>query len=124
LFTQALTIAPHLFSGGLFRMVYEHFLGCFILEDPSSEFSKLFQVVIIAHGDIPRLVALVLGVTKLLAIAKDTGSFRPIAIGEMFFQLISHSIVLQLWGLFQEHLSPHQFGVLTPRGCETIPFGT
>jgi hypothetical protein len=54
--------------------------------------------------------------------AKDIGGLRPIIIGEVFIQLINHSIVLQLWGPFQEHLSPHQFGVLTFGGCEAILF--
>jgi hypothetical protein len=42
-------------------MVYEHLLGCFILEDPSSWFLKLFLVVVVvvAHGDILRSMALV-----------------------------------------------------------------
>ncbi len=31
--------------------------------------------------------------------------------------------ILQLWGPFQEHLSPHQFKVSTPRGYVAIPFG-
>jgi len=63
LFAQALIITPHLFFHGLYGMVYEHILGCFIPKDPSSRFSKLFQiVVVVAHGDIPRSVALVLGV--------------------------------------------------------------
>ncbi len=76
-------------------MVYEHLLGCFILEDPSSGFSKLFQVVsIVARGDILRLVALVLGVNRLVALAKDIRFFRSIAIGETFFQFISRSIIL------------------------------
>jgi hypothetical protein len=35
-----------------------------------------------------------LGVDKLLAMAKNTGGFHLIIVGEMFFQLISHSIVL------------------------------
>lgn len=62
LFTQTLTIAPHLTLGGLSGMVYEHFLGCFIVKDPSLRFSKLFQVVVIVVcGDIPRLVGLMLG---------------------------------------------------------------
>ncbi len=96
LFAQALTIAPHLFLNGLFGMVYEHLLRCFILEDPSLGFSKLFQIVTtIVHGDIFRLVALVLGAIKLLAMAKDFGGFRPIVVGEMFFRFISRSIVLQ-----------------------------
>jgi hypothetical protein len=48
-------------------MVYEHLLGCFILEDPSLKFSKKFQaVVFIAHGVILKSVALMLGVSRLL----------------------------------------------------------
>ncbi len=54
-------------------MVYEHLSRCFIFEDPSLRFSKLFQVVdVVAHGDILRLMALLLGVKKLLAMVKDT----------------------------------------------------
>jgi len=33
LFAQALATVPHLSSGGLSGMVYEHLSGCFILED-------------------------------------------------------------------------------------------
>ncbi len=70
LFAQALAIAPHLSLGGLSRMVYEHLLGCFKPEDASSRFSKLFQVVdVVACGDIPRLVALMLGGNILLTMA-------------------------------------------------------
>ncbi len=95
LFTQALAIAPHLFSSGFSGMVFEHLSGCFILENPFSWFSKLFQVVaIVVCGDIPRLVASMLGVSKLLAMAKNIGGLCPIAIGKVFFWLISHSIVL------------------------------
>jgi len=57
-------------------MVYEHFLRCLTPKDPSSKFSKLFQVtVVVVHGDIPRSMALMLGVSKLLAMVKDTGGF-------------------------------------------------
>jgi hypothetical protein len=35
LFTHVLTITPHLFLNGLYGMVYEHLLGCFIQEDTS-----------------------------------------------------------------------------------------
>ncbi len=67
-------------------MVYEHLSGCFILEDPSSGFSELFQVVVaIAHGDILRLVALMLGVSRLLVMAKDTSGLCPIVVSEIFF---------------------------------------
>jgi hypothetical protein len=40
------------------------------------------------------LVASMLGVSKLLAMAKNIGGLCPIAIGKVFFWLISHSIVL------------------------------
>ncbi len=52
-------------------------------------------------------MALVLGVSILLAMAKDTSGFCLIIVGEVFFQFLNRSIVLQLWGSFQEHLSSH-----------------
>jgi hypothetical protein len=55
LFVQALATTPHLSLSGLFGMVYEHLLRCFIPKDPSSRFSKLFKVVAnVVHGDIPK----------------------------------------------------------------------
>jgi hypothetical protein len=64
----------------------------------------------------------VLGANKLLAMAQDIGGLCPIIISKVFFQLISRSIILQLWGPFREHLSLHQFGILTPGDCEAILF--
>jgi hypothetical protein len=82
-------------SGGLSKIVYEHFLGCFILEDPSSKFLELILVITtIARGGIFRLVALMLGAGKLLVMAKDVKGLRPIAASKVFLQLISCSIVL------------------------------
>jgi len=76
-------------------MVYEHFSKCFILEDSYLRFSKLFQVVVVVvHGDIFRAMALMLGINKLLVMAKDTCGFCPIVVGEVFFLLISCSIIL------------------------------
>ncbi len=69
---QALTTTPHLFLSGFFGMVYEHL-------------SELFLVVIVVScGDIPKLVALALGASRLLVMAKDTCGFRLIAIGWVF----------------------------------------
>jgi hypothetical protein len=94
-FSQALAIALHLFFGELSRMVYEHFSRCFIPKDPSSWFSKLFHVInVVAHGDIPRSMALMLGTNKLLTMTKHIGGLHPIVINEVFLQLISRSIIL------------------------------
>jgi hypothetical protein len=61
---------------------------------------KIFGIipsfVVVTHGDIPRLVALVLGANKLLVMVKDTGSLCFIAIGKAFLQFINSSIILQL----------------------------
>jgi len=101
IFAQALTIVPCLSLGGFSRMVYEHFSKCFIPKDPSSKFSELFQAfVTITCEDIFRSMALVLGASRLLAMAKDIGGLRPIIISEVFFLFINHSIVLQLRGPF------------------------
>jgi hypothetical protein len=81
LFAQALATTPHFFSGG--PMVYEHLSEYFIPKDPSSKFLKLFQIVVI-HRDILRSVALVLGVSRLLVMAKDTNGFHPIIVGKVF----------------------------------------
>ncbi len=84
--SQALTTTTHLSSGGFYGMVYDHFLGCFIPKDPSLGFSKLFQIdVVVVYGDILRLMALVLGATKLLAMAKDTSGIHPITVSKVFF---------------------------------------
>jgi hypothetical protein len=107
LFAQALAIAPHFSLGGLLKMIYEHFLGCFIPEDPSSRFSKLFQTAtIVAHGDILRLMALMLGANRLLAMAKDIGGLCLITVSEVFLRLISRSIVLHFGGHFKSTYPP------------------
>jgi hypothetical protein len=35
-----------------------------------------------------------LGASRLLVMAKDIGGFHPIAVGEMFFRLITRAIIL------------------------------
>jgi hypothetical protein len=78
-------------------MVYEHLSNYFILENPSLGFSELFQAtVVVAHGDILKSMALMLGVNKLLAMARDSKGLHLIAIGKMFSSIISCFIILQL----------------------------
>jgi hypothetical protein len=77
-------------------MVYEHLSNYFILEDPSLRFLELFQAtIVVARDDILRSMALMLGVGKLLAMAKDSKNLHPFTIGNMFSSIISCSIVLQ-----------------------------
>jgi hypothetical protein len=78
-----------------------------ILLDSSLGFLELFQTtIVVVHVGIPRSVALVLRISKLLEMVKDTGGHGFITVGKVFLQFISHSIVIQLGRSFQEHLSP------------------
>ncbi len=89
--------------------------------DPSLGFLELFQAIVaVARGDILRSMTLMLRGNKLLEMAKDIGGLCFIVICKMFFQFISHSIVLQVERSFQKHLSFHQFGVTTLGGYEAI----
>jgi hypothetical protein len=95
-----------------------------------SGFLELFQVVAVgARGDILRSVALMMGASRLLVIAKDIGGIRPIAVGKVFFRLISCSIILQLEGPFYKHLSPislefRPLEVVRPSFLASKPFST
>jgi hypothetical protein len=52
---------------------------------PILKVTELFHVVVLLlHGDILRLMALVLGANRLLAMVKDIGGLRSIAISEVF----------------------------------------
>jgi hypothetical protein len=52
-----------------------------------------------------------------------TGCLCLIVLDKVVLRLINDSIVLQFQNMFQKHLSRHQFGISTFRGCETIRFG-
>jgi hypothetical protein len=88
-------------------MVYEHFSKCFIPKDPSSKFSELFQAfVTITCEDIFRSMALVLGASRLLAMAKDIGGLRPIIISEVFFYLSITPLSYNFGGHFRSTYPP------------------
>jgi len=78
---------------------------------PIFKVSELFHVVVVVvviHGEILRLMALVLGANILLAMVKDIGGFCSIVVSEMFLRFINRSIVLQLQGRFRStYPSPH-----------------
>ncbi len=56
--------------------------------------------------DIPRSVAIVLGVNKLLVMAKDTSGLCPIAIGEAFFNLLVVALSYNFEGHFKNTYPP------------------
>jgi hypothetical protein len=68
-------------------------------------------------------VAIVLGVNKLLAMAKDTNGLCPITVGVVFFNLLVIPLCYSFGGHFKNTYPPHQFQVSTHGSYETIHFG-
>jgi hypothetical protein len=56
----------------------------------------------------------------LLAMNKHLGEVRPITMGETLYRLISHALCLQFHETCVLHFSPHEFGVTTKGGYETV----
>jgi hypothetical protein len=54
---------------------------------------------------------------------KPLSGIRPITVGETLYQFTSHVLCLQFHDVFVTHFFPHQFGVTTKGGCETIIHG-
>jgi hypothetical protein len=66
----------------------------------------LQAIAIIAHGDIFRLVTIMLGVKKLLAMAKDTNGFHSIVVSKVFFQLLITPMLYNFEGHFWSTYPP------------------
>ncbi|KAL2609230.1 hypothetical protein R1flu_027803 [Riccia fluitans] len=105
-------------------MVFKLLRDCFIPEDSAGEFDLLFQICThVTQGHLSLAVARLLGASCLLAIKKDSGGVRPIAVGEALYRLVARSLSLQFRATFSYHFEPWQFGVATHGGCETIVHG-
>ncbi|KAL2649955.1 hypothetical protein R1flu_018083 [Riccia fluitans] len=105
-------------------MVFELLRDCFTLEDPASGFDLLFDLCThIAQGRVSPSMAYLLGASRLLALEKPSGDVRPIAVGEVLYQLVARTLGFQFWEAFADHFSPLQFGVATRGGCKTIIHG-
>jgi hypothetical protein len=88
-------------------MVYEHLLEYFILDGPSSGFLKLFEiVVVVARGDILRLVALVLGVSKLLVWQRILMVFILLSQVKCFFDILIVPLPYNFAGHFKSTYPP------------------
>ena len=105
-------------------MVYEHLRDAFGPDDSHSGYDLLYDVAQhVARGRIPHPIAHVLGASRLLALEKPSGGVRPIAVGEVFYRLVSQTLCAQLRSHFENLLSPHQYGVGVRGGCEMVVHG-
>jgi hypothetical protein len=58
-----------------------------------------------------------------MALEKQARGVKLIAIREVIYQLVTHTLAIQFTNTFVEHFSPHQFGVGILGGCETMVHG-
>jgi hypothetical protein len=73
-----------------------------------------------ARGHVPPLVSCLLFAFRFLTLEKQFGNIHPIIISEMTYCLVVYTLVIQFRDTLMEHFNPHQFGVRTRGGCETM----
>jgi hypothetical protein len=57
---------------------------------------------------------------QLLASEKQVGGVRPIVIGEVVYQLVTRTLVIQFKDTFAEHFCPRQFWLATSNEYEIV----
>jgi len=111
----------HLSTNGPLRMVFEHPWDYFHPKDSASGFLLLFQLCFhIAQGHIPPQIARVFGGACILVMTKPLGGIYPIVVRETLYPFTNHAFCFQFHEAFATHFSPHQFGVASKGGCETV----
>lgn len=76
-----------------------------------------------AAGRISPPISRLLNATHLSAMKKEPSGICLLAVGEVFYRLISRTISIQMQPTFVDHLYPYQFGVATLGGCEMVVHG-
>jgi hypothetical protein len=54
---------------------------------------------------------------------KPLSGIRPITVRETLYRFTSHALCLQFRNAFATHFFPHEFGIATKGGCETVIHG-
>jgi hypothetical protein len=76
-------------------MVYEFLWDCFVPNDFASAFDFFFEICRhIAHGHVPPSISHLLVASQLLALEKQAKGVQPIAIGEVIYWLVAHTLVI------------------------------
>ena len=74
----------------------------------------------ITAGIIPSTVRPHLTAARLIALAKQNGKPRPIAMAELFYRIAAVRGVRLVADSARQLMGPHQYGVGVPGGCEHI----
>jgi hypothetical protein len=74
----------------------------------------------IVNGNLPERARQLLVSSRLVALTKPNGNYRPIAVGELFYRLAGVIVVRKVTTVAAALLSPHQLGVGVRSGAERI----
>jgi hypothetical protein len=61
----------------------------------------------IARGQAPPLVSCLFVASRLLSLEKQVRGVQPIAIGEVIYWLIAHTLAIKFKDTFAKHCNPH-----------------
>ncbi len=107
-FISILAHSPHFSFGGPSSMVYELLQNYFVPNDYTSGFDFFFEVCgHIVQGHVPLLILQLLSTSRFLALEKKSRSIHPIAINEVTYRLVTHTLSIQFKYTLVEHFSPH-----------------
>ena len=74
----------------------------------------------IATGSLPDPISHLLSSARLIALPKQNGDVRPIAVGDVLQRLTARYLCCQFKGRFKDHFSPIQHDVATGGGIELV----
>ena len=75
-------------------------------------------VIMLSRGDAPSCIRPFLNGASLVALPKNNGGLRPIAVGEVLRRLVSKCVLDTMGSEVRDRLEPIQVGVGTRGGCE------
>jgi hypothetical protein len=89
-------------------MVFEHLWNVSDLKESANNFIQFHQLNShVAMDCFLRSIVHILGVIKLLILAKPSNDIKLIAMGKVLYQLVSRALCLQLRYVFSYHLLFH-----------------
>ena len=116
---RAIRSAPRSSAGAGSGWLYEH-VKAVALGDTRFMESLTAALQVMASGNLPPEVARALSASTLVALGKDDGGVRPVAIGEVLTRLVCRAACLQKRKDFEAFFAPNQYGVMTRCGAEQI----
>ena len=116
---KAIASAPKGSAGAGTGWQYEHIKDV-TAADPDTLHLLQAALQVIVSGRLPKVVAAALVTSTLVALGKDNGGTRPIAIGEVLYRLAGRAVCRQKQAAFKDFFEPLQYGVMSPGGAEQI----